>query len=88
MAAVQQDDSSHSLFIEPGEVYLSEKLLGSEIFNMGGAGGIMGGGGANMDEEDPELAEAIRMSLQESAQQQAAQPTQAQGGNQANREPT
>ena len=62
------------MFIEPGEVYLSEKLLGSEMFNMGG--GMMGA--PNMEEEDPELAEAIRMSLQENIQQQAQQQAEEQ----------
>lgn len=77
MAAVQQEDNSHSMFIEPGEIYLSEKLLGSEVFNMGGGGGaVIGGPGGNMEEEDPELAEAIRMSLQESMQNQPVQPVQ------------
>ena len=66
------------MFIEPGEVYLSEKLLGSEMFNMGG--GMMGA--PNMEEEDPELAEAIRMSLQENMQQQAQQQAQHQAGEQ------
>lgn len=53
------------MFIEPGEVYLSDKLLGSKIFNGGeaqnNAGGIGGIGG--IQEDDPELAEAIRQSL-------------------------
>lgn len=31
------------MFIEPGEVYLSDKLLGSKIFNGGEAGGAPGG---------------------------------------------
>ena len=88
MNAVQQEDNSHVMFIEPGEVYLSEKLLGSEIFSMGG--GMMGGPGGNMEEEDPELAEAIRMSLQEQQQQQP-QNVQPQGdiqGAGGEREPT
>ena len=29
MGAVQQEDNSHSMFIEPGEICLSDKLLGS-----------------------------------------------------------
>jgi len=48
---VNQDDNSHRIFIEPGEVYLSEKLLGTDIF-MSGGGGNMGG----MEVDDPELA--------------------------------
>lgn len=31
------------MFIEPGEVYLSEKLLNSPFFNQGGAMGMGGG---------------------------------------------
>jgi 26S proteasome regulatory subunit N10 len=60
---VNQEDNSHSIFIEPGDIYLSEKLLGTNIFNSGGAGNVGG-----MEVDDPELAEAIRMSLQESIQ--------------------
>ena len=32
------------MFIEPGEVYLSDKLLGSKVFN-GGEGGAGNAGG-------------------------------------------
>ena len=49
MNAIQHEDNSHSIFIEPGEIYLSDKLLGSDIFN-GGGGNAMMGGGANMEE--------------------------------------
>ena len=63
MNAIQHEDNSHNIFIEPGDIYLSDRLLGSQVFN-GGGGGMMGGAG-NMEEDDPELAEAIRMSLQE-----------------------
>lgn len=73
MNAVQHENNSHNVFIEPGDIYLSDRLLGSEIFN-GGAPVMGGAGGGNM-EDDPELAEAIRMSLQESAiQNQQQQP--------------
>lgn len=63
------------MFIEPGEVYLSDKLLGSKIFNGGEAGGNAGGapGMGGIEEDDPELAEAIRQSLLESQQQQVPQ---------------
>ena len=73
------------MFIEPGEIYLSDKLLGSKIFNGGdapnNAGGMGGIGG--IEEDDPELAEAIRQSLLESQQQQAPQQA-AQQNNQVN----
>lgn len=39
---VNQEDNSHKIFIQPGDVYLSEKLLGTDIF-MSGGGGNMGG---------------------------------------------
>ena len=43
------------MFIEPGEIYLSDKLLGSKIFNGGevanNAGGVGGIGG--IEEDDP-----------------------------------
>lgn len=29
MNAIQHEDNSHSMFIEPGEIYLSDRLLGS-----------------------------------------------------------
>ena len=50
MNAIQHEDNSHSIFIEPGEIYLSDRLLGSDIFNGGGGGGVMGGAGGNMEE--------------------------------------
>ena len=75
MNAIQHDNNSHVLYVEPGEVYLSERIVGSELLGMGGAPGMGGGNMGNM-EEDPELAEAIRMSLAESAAQQAPQQPQ------------
>ena len=48
------------MFIEPGEVYLSDKLLGSKIFNGGeggapnqGAAGGQAGGMGGIEVEDP-----------------------------------
>jgi 26S proteasome regulatory subunit N10 len=75
MNSIQHDNNSHVLYVEPGEVYLSERIVGSELLGMGGAPGMGGGNMGNM-EEDPELAEAIRMSLAESAAQQAPQQAQ------------
>lgn len=49
MKSVQQEDNSHSLFIEPGQVYLSEKLIGTKIFSADG-GSIVPG---NADVDDP-----------------------------------
>ena len=76
MKAIEHEDNSHSLFIEPGEVYLSEKLIGTKIFSadggaMGGPGGPAGGG---MEVDDPELAAAIKMSLEASQPPQQSQP--------------
>ena len=46
------------MFIEPGEVYLSDKLLGSKIFNggetAGNAGGAPGMGG--IEDDDPVIS--------------------------------
>ncbi len=63
MKAVEHEDNSHSLYIEPGEVYLSEKLIGTKISSA--HGGSMGPGvpGGNIEVDDPELAGAIKMSL-------------------------
>ena len=71
------------MFIEPGEVYLSDKLLGSKIFNGGDAPGNAGGVGGigGIEEDDPELAEAIRQSLLQSQQQQAPPAAQVNQGN-------
>ena len=89
MNAIQHEDNSHSIFIEPGEIYLSDRLLGSDIFNGGGGGGVMGGAGGNMEEQDPELAEAIRMSLQDNAMSQPQQQQQPQNASiQEERQPT
>lgn len=55
--------------MRPGE-NLSDRVIGSPI--IGGQAGNPGGMG-NIEEEDPELAAAIRMSLEES-QRAAPQP--------------
>lgn len=58
--------------------------MGTDIFMGGGAGNIGG-----VDEvDDPELAEAIRMSLQESQAANQQQPPQNQGDQGAQREQT
>jgi hypothetical protein len=59
------------VIVRPGE-NISDKVIGSPI--IGGQAGNPGGMG-NIEEEDPELAAAIRMSLEES---QRAQPAPAQ----------
>jgi len=74
VTTLQNDDNSHCIVAQPGE-NLSDKLIGSEIF--GGNGGNPGGIG-NLDEEDPDLAAAIRMSLEESQQQAPSIQPQAQ----------
>ena len=49
MNAVQHENNCRNIIIEPGDFYLSDKLLGSQIFNGGGNAGMMGGpGGGNM----------------------------------------
>lgn len=62
----------------PGE-NLSDKLLGSPILR--GQGGNAGGLG-NIEEEDPDLAEAIRMSLADSQPVQPLAPIPPQSINQ------
>jgi hypothetical protein len=62
VATLQNEDNSHCVVIRPGE-NLSDKVIGSPI--IGGQAGNAGGIG-NIEEEDPELAAAIRMSLEES----------------------
>ena len=42
LTTLNHKDNIQSMFIEPGEVYLSEKLLGSKIFMWGVAGGNIG----------------------------------------------
>jgi len=59
ITTLQSDDNSHCIVARPGE-NLSDKLIGSEIF--GGNGGNQGEM-ENLDEVDPDLAAAIRMSL-------------------------
>ncbi len=49
MKSVEHEDNSHSLFIEPGQVYLSEKLIGTKIFSADG-GSIVPG---NAEVDDP-----------------------------------
>lgn len=61
---IQNEDNSHLVVAKPGE-NISDKLIGSNIF--GGAPPNMGAGVEEID--DPDLAAAIRMSLEESQQQ-------------------
>ncbi|KPV77285.1 uncharacterized protein RHOBADRAFT_9228, partial [Rhodotorula graminis WP1] len=74
--ATSSSDNSHFLSVEPGPHLLSERVMQSAILRPEGAGdddmgGAGGGGGANADEFgvdpnlDPELAMALRMSLEE-----------------------
>ncbi|GAA5963233.1 hypothetical protein JCM3765_005767 [Sporobolomyces pararoseus] len=87
IGAVSSSDNSHFLQVEPGPHLLSEKIMQSAIVrgegnddgDMGGSGGAGGaGGGGDADEFgvdpnlDPELAMALRMSLQEEQARQAA----------------
>ncbi|TNY19937.1 hypothetical protein DMC30DRAFT_378202 [Rhodotorula diobovata] len=83
--ATSSSDNSHFVAVEPGPHLLSERVQQSAILRreggggddeMGGAAG--GGGGGNADEFgvdpnlDPELAMALRMSLEEERARQAA----------------
>lgn len=67
---IQNEDNSHCIIVEPGKI-LSDELIASPILGAGAAG--MGGMG-NLEEEDPDLAAAIRMSLEEAQQGQPAAP--------------
>lgn len=86
IATVQNEDNSHCVVIQPGD-NLSDKLLSSPIF---GGNGVAPGAAGNLEEEDPELAAAIRMSLMENQPAQPpAQPSQpAAQPAAADREPT
>ena len=61
VSTIQNEDNSHALIIEPGE-NASDKLIGSPIIG----GGVVpeAGGIDNLEAEDPELAAAIRASLE------------------------
>lgn len=69
MNTVQNEDNSHCIVIQPGE-NICDKVIGSPI--IGGSNGGNAGAMGNIEEDDPELAAAIRMSLMEN--QQMAQP--------------
>ncbi|GAA5985425.1 hypothetical protein JCM11641_000153 [Rhodosporidiobolus odoratus] len=82
--ATSSSDNSHFLAIEPGPYLLSEKVMQSAILRpegagdeeMGGAGGGGGGDDFGLDPNlDPELAMALRMSLEEERARQAATST-------------
>ena len=74
------EDNSHCLVVEPGEI-MSDKLIACPIVG-GAAGGAPAAGGLdNLEAEDPELAAAIRASLEEANQgapaaQAPSQPSQ------------
>jgi 26S proteasome regulatory subunit N10 len=88
--AVNSNDSSHMLEVPVGPKLLSDVLLSSPIINPDGVPmGGMGVGGDGMDfgfnaDDDPELAMALRISMEEDRARQAAQgggdaPAGAQG---------
>ncbi|BGO90580.1 hypothetical protein NBRC10512_005300 [Rhodotorula toruloides] len=77
--ATSSSDNSHFLSVEPGPYLLSEKIAQSAILRPEGADEEMGGGGGGGGDEfgvdpnlDPELAMALRMSLEEERARQAA----------------
>ena len=88
--AVNKDDNSHLLTVPPGPHVLSDLLLSSSIVqdsDGGGggeaaAGGGGGGGGGGFDfgvdpSLDPELAMALRISMEEARQRQDEDPAAA-----------
>ncbi|GAA5986810.1 hypothetical protein JCM10908_000906 [Rhodotorula pacifica] len=80
--ATSSSDNSHFLSVEPGPALLSERIGSSPILRSADVGDDMesggGGGGGGSDEYgvdpnlDPELAMALRMSLEEERARQAA----------------
>ncbi|GAA6014636.1 hypothetical protein JCM10207_006885 [Rhodosporidiobolus poonsookiae] len=76
--AVSSSDNSHFLSVEPGAHLLSERVQQSAILRPEGAEEGGAGGGGEADEFgvdpnlDPELAMALRMSLEEERARQAA----------------
>jgi len=80
LAAVNSNDTSHLCEVVVGSKLLSDVLLTSPIVSAAGEGGGMGGGGgeAGFDfginpAEDPELAMALRISMEEERARQAQQ---------------
>ncbi|KAI9597320.1 hypothetical protein BDF19DRAFT_470880 [Syncephalis fuscata] len=78
---INSGDNSHLVTIPPGPHLLSDALLSSPIISSGGGGGgggnVYGRGNNDFDfgmnpEDDPELAMALRISLQEEEARQAA----------------
>ncbi|GEM08546.1 26S proteasome regulatory subunit N10 [Rhodotorula toruloides] len=79
--ATSSSDNSHFLSVEPGPYLLSEKIAQSAILRPAGADEEMGGAGGGEGAADqfgvdpnldPELAMALRMSLEEERARQAA----------------
>jgi 26S proteasome regulatory subunit N10 len=74
--SVVSDDNSHLVTIPPGPHLLSDMLLTSPIVSAGGEMGAIGGGGGDTDfpgvdaNLDPELAMALRISLEEERRRQ------------------
>merc|ERR1719401_2116878 len=82
LGAVNSNDTSHIVEIPVGPKLLSDVLLSSPIVNDGEGGGFGGGGGGEGFEfginpaEDPELALALRISMEE----ERARQQQTEGG--------
>lgn len=83
-AAVNNHDNSHLVTVSPGprmlyEVIASSPILMEEGFEMGESGDFFGMGGmdANMD---PDLALALRLSLEEEKLRQEREAAEAKGG--------
>ncbi len=94
IAAVDSNENSHLVTVPAGTI-LSDMLFGSPIFHpegmagygggaTGGAAGAEGGGGDGFDfvdpNIDPELALALRVSLEEERARQSAAAAAAEGG--------
>lgn len=94
---LKSSDSSHLVVVPPSGRLLSDQLISSPILlgegaaGAGGAGGAESGGGGDFGgfdfdpTDDPELALALRMSMEEENARQARQ-TQADGDSKPNLE--
>eukprot|EP00049_Salpingoeca_infusionum_P018001 m.355331 g.355331 ORF g.355331 m.355331 type:complete len:410 (+) comp17222_c0_seq1:214-1443(+) len=85
--AVNKSNESHLVVVPAGAQSLTDSVIASPVLSdggqMAGMGAAAGGGGASLEETDPELAMALRLSLEEEQARQArttADEPAAEGG--------
>lgn len=88
LGAVNSNDSSHMVEVPVGPKLLSDVLLSSVIINPDGEAGVGGGGEAGFEfginpNDDPELALALRISMEEERARQATSPAAPEGAPEA-----